>query len=283
VFNEVLQLEELQWRFQTKGSAGGYVQSLATAMQKYPPPLYVAGPRRLAVEEYDVNLALLNAPRTSFSSREQLERTCSQAASYANKLTVDNAIVTMLSKTFEKNADRKEKWYGTNYRVRAIPSSTLNQWKNCARPSQLKIDFPKPNQFIPSESGLRVKIAPSPIKQDGKRSFESRMVPIPPPVVIRDDGPEGRWTVHYKQDDRFGQPKAYMIFQILTKEVYSSPKKAALANFYEICISDHLDEYVYDGKFVRSTAYCLLSWSIQNLPNSLHNFPLLPPQLDSPV
>jgi insulysin len=281
VFNEVLQLEELDWRFKTKGGVGGYVQSLATAMQKYPPPLYVAGPRRLALEEYGTNLAL-SAPRTTFSSMDQLELTRSETASYASKLTVDNAIVTILSKTFENQADQKEKWYGTKYRVRAIPSSTIDQWKNCARPSELKINFPKPNPFIPSESGLRVKIAPSPDKNGEKRSFESRMMPIPPPTVIRDDGPEGRWTVHYKQDDRFGQPKAYMVFQILTKEVYASPMRAALANFYEICVADHLDEYAYDGKFVHSTTSIFPGRSIQVSPNALDVSSSLLPQLDSP-
>lgn len=246
-FTEELQLEELIWRFQTKGSPGGYVQSLATAMQKYPPPLYVAGPRRLALEEYELDSALTGAPRSDFSTRNQLEQTRSRVTDYVNKLTVENSIITILSKTFENQTDQKEKWYGTDYRVRPIPSTTLDRWTNCVRPSQLKIDYPKPNPFIPSESGLRVKIPP-PAKNGERRTFESRMVPIPPPTVIRDDGPDGRWTVHYKQDDRFGQPKAFMIFQILTKEVFSTPLRAALANFYEISVADRLDEYAYDGK-----------------------------------
>jgi hypothetical protein len=48
--------------------------------------------------------------------------------------------------------------------------------------------------------------------------------------------------------------KAYMIFQILPRRCVPLFRKegAALANFYEICISDHLDEY--DG-VVCSTVY----------------------------
>ena len=49
-------------------------------------------------------------------------------------------------------------------------------------------------------------------------------------------------------DDRFGQPKAFVIFQLLSKEPYSSAKNAALSNLYEFCLSDKLTEYAYDGK-----------------------------------
>jgi hypothetical protein len=60
-----------------------------------------------------------------------------------------------------------------------------------------------------------------------------------------------RWKVYFKQDDRFGKPKAYLIFQVLTKEVFASPTNAALANLFELCASDRLTEYAYDGKSER--------------------------------
>ena len=37
--NENLQLDELEWRFKTKGRPGNYVQSIVTAMYKFPPLL----------------------------------------------------------------------------------------------------------------------------------------------------------------------------------------------------------------------------------------------------
>jgi insulysin len=190
VFGEVLQLEELQWRFASKGSANGYVQNLATSMQKYPPSLAVAGPSRLA-------LAL----------------------------------------------DKTEKWYGTEYSAERIPASTLNQWRNPAKPKKLGLDFPRKNVFIPTESGLKVMFPVAPKDRFRKRTFEERMEPIPPPRIIRDDGTEGRWTVYYKRDERFGQPKAFIVFEVLSKEVYSTAKNAALSNLYEFCIGDRLTEY----------------------------------------
>ena len=246
VFNEVLQLEELQWRYASKGDVSGYVQSLATSLQKYPPSLCVAGPRRLALSVDEKTLETSNSPRTSFS-RSQLDFTRGLAHQFLDQLTVDNSIITVISKSFEGQTNQKEKWYGTEFKVDRIPDATMNAWRHPPNPKRLNLGFPRPNRFIPSESGLRVKVPP-PVAEKGRRkSFEERVSARVPPEIIRDDGPAGRWTVYYKADDQFGQPKAFLIFQLLTKEVSSNAKKAALANLYELALSDKLTEYAYDA------------------------------------
>ncbi len=250
IFEEVLKLDEIQWRFTTKNGGAGYVQSLSTAMQKYPPDLYVAGPRRLALSEYNVDPPLTGNPRASFSSRAQLENTRSLVNDYLKSLTADNAVITVLSKAFEGKTDSKERWYGTDYSVREIPFKTLDDWRNPTPAKKLKLAYPKPNPFIPTEDGLRVRIPRSKSEDSRSRSFEDRMVPIPPPRVIRDDGPDGRWKVYFREDDRFGKPKGYLIFQVMSKEVFSSPFKAALSNLFELCATDRLTEYAYDGKYL---------------------------------
>lgn len=246
VFNEVLQLEELQWRYASKSAVGNYVQALATTLHDYPPSLCVAGPRRLALCDEKYALLASNTPRTSFDSIGQLSFTKGLASEFLENLTVDNAMFTILSKSFKGEANQREEWYGTNYRVDPIPESTMLKWKNAARPSQLGIRYPKPNVFIPSESGLRVKYLPK-TNIFRPRTFEDRMAAIPPPRIVRDDGSDGRWTVYYKADEKFGQPKAFVIFQLFTKEVYSSAKAAALSNMYEFSLADKLDEYTYDA------------------------------------
>jgi insulysin len=246
VFNEVLQLEELQWRYSSKSGVGNYVQSLATTLQDYPPSLCVAGPRRLALCDEKVTLLASNKPRTSFDSGAQLSFTKELAADFISNLTVENAMVTLLSKSFKREANQVEQWYGTNYRADPIPESTMLKWRNAVNPSQLGIMYPKPNPFIPSEQGLRIKYLPSKIT-NRPRTFEDRMIAIPPPKIIRDDGLEGRWTVYYKPDDKFGQPKAFVIFQLLTRQIYSSAKAAALSNMYEFSLADKLGEYAYDA------------------------------------
>ena len=252
VFDENLRIDELEWRFATKGQPGAYVQSLVSAMDFYPPSLYVAGPRRLALKETDSTLIASAEPRTSFRSKEQRDIVKSACDDLIRKLTVDDSFVTVFSKSFEGKTTKVEKWYGTEFNVRPIPESTLSRWKNCVPAGSIGLAYPRRNAFIPSESGLRVK---KKVKSDDPAplTFEEKIKPIPPPTVIRDDGDEGRWTVYFKQDDRFGQPKGFLIFQLLTGEPYSSPLKASLAMLYQTCAADLLNEYTYDARLAGLT------------------------------
>ncbi|KAL7487583.1 hypothetical protein ACHAW6_013153 [Cyclotella cf. meneghiniana] len=253
VFDENLQLDELEWRYTTKGQQGQYVQSLVTAMDKFPPSLYVAGPRRLALKESSTTLLSTDAPRTKFQSTEQRDIIKAACDDLISRLTVDNSFLTVFSKTFEGKTNQVEKWYGTEYNIRPIPISTLMVWENCVPAISIGLAYPRQNIFIPSEKGLRVK---KNVKKDDnpkQLTFEEKMKPIIPPAVIRDDGEEGRWTVYFKQDDRFGQPKAFMIFQLLTGELYQSPLQAALAMLYQTCAADLLNEYTYDARLAGLT------------------------------
>ena len=248
IYNEVLQLEELGWRFSSKGPVSNYLQSLASTLQDYPPSLCVAGPRRLALCESDsFKLLESNAARTSFDSQGQLDYTTRLVSDFTDNLTVDNAMYTILSKSYKGQTNKKEFWYGTDYRVEPVPDATLAQWKNPTSSTDFGLAFPRPNVFIPSEAGLKLKFPQKRKTGRSQLTFEERMTPIPPPKVIRDDGANGRWTVYYKPDDVYGQPKAFVIFELLTREVYSSAKTAALSNMYEFCVADKLTEYAYDA------------------------------------
>ena len=252
IFDELLVTEELQWRFAIKGGAGSNAQSFAPAMQKYPPELYVAGPRRLAVDDFT---ALSDAARTGFGSRAQFDRTVASVKDYIDRLTVQNSMITVFSKTFANQTDMKERWYGTDFRVTPFSTSSLERWMNPVAAKKLKIELPRKNPFLPSEAGLQVRYPAAPSEIAAEKSFESRMKPIRPPRVIRDDGENGRWKVYFKEDDRFGQPKAFIIFQVLTKQVFSDARRASLANFFELCAIDKLGEYAYDGKFHRTICF----------------------------
>jgi insulysin len=259
VFQEVLQLNELEWRFLTKGQLSNYVQSLSTAMQKYDnPELYVAGPRRMALSR----AYLTSSPRMLFSN-DELHMTKQLVDELITQLTVQTVIVTVMSKTFAGHTDRKEVWYGTDYRVRRIPTATLSRWESPVLARDMGIQYPRPNTFIPSESGLRVKISPPFVDRFSSKTLEDRMVPITPPQIIRDDDLEGRWTVFYKADNRFGQPKAFVVFQLLNKNVYATPEKAALAQLYQQCSNDRLEEYAYDA------ALAGLTFDVQVLPRGI--------------
>ena len=140
---------------------------------------------------------------------------------------------------------------------------TLQRWQNPAPAKDLNIAYPNPNVFVPTEAGLKVKIPAKPAQTAADRTFESIMEPIAPPKKIRDDGNEGRWTVHYKADDRFGLPKAYVIFQLLTNGVYSNPSEAVLSKLFQSCASDKLEEYAYDAGLAG------LTYDVQVLPRGV--------------
>lgn len=193
IFDENLQLDEMDWRYTTKGQPGGYATSLATSMDQYPPSLFVAGPRRIALLESEGKLLASNDPRTSFKSKEQRDIIKSACADLIQRLTVDNSFLTVFSKTFEGKTRKVEKIYGTEFNIRPIPMSTLMKWQNAVPATSIGLAYPRKNVFIPSEKGLKVKKMP---KQSVSKalSFDEKIKPLPPPTVIRDDGDEGRWT-----------------------------------------------------------------------------------------
>ena len=251
IFDEVLKLTELEWRFLQRGSAGGYAQSLVKAIVDYggvSPALVVAGPRKLALRETPTRLLASGNARSEFVSAAQRDEAKNDALKLVSKLTVDEAMITVLSKIFEGKTDKVEKWYGTRYRVRQIPSTTLDNGAHLLLRSFAWHCTAKTQCVYPVGKGSKGKGKVVDEVADARaRSFEDRMKPIRPPSLIRDDGEDGRWTVYFKQDDRFGEPKAFVIFQLLTKEVYASADKAALASLYQTAATDMLGEYAYDA------------------------------------
>lgn len=89
------------------------------------------------------------------------------------------------------------------------------------------------------------------------------MKSIIPPKLIREEGLGGRWNVFFKQDDRFGEPKAFCIFQLYTSRVYKDAKDAILAQLYQQSVFDSLNEYTYDARLAG------LSYDISILPRGV--------------
>lgn len=263
IFDEVLQLDELEWRFLEKGDPSSYVQSLVEGMQKYPPSLYVAGPRRVSVNLDNSIWGNTSRPRSSFESDEQRKVTKDATFDLFSKLTVENSMMTIFSKSFEGKTDKEEKWYGTSYRAYPYSSSNLIKWTSCRSASSLGMFLPRPNQFIPTERGLQAKRSVDRKLLSKPLSFNDRVTPIKPPQVIGGGKENDRWTVYFKQDDRYGQPKAYLIFELLTPDAYSTPKAAVLAQLYDLCLSDSLGEYSYDAVLAG------LTYNLQVLPRGV--------------
>lgn len=239
-FDEVMGLVDLEWRFLTQTNPSNYATSLAQSMMKYEPTYVIAGPRRLALD----GLQKDSSPRTSFPSNQERSETVQSTLDFVSKLTPENMFMTVTSKSFQGKTNRVEKWYGTEYSVEDISLTTLMKWKNCASAKSLGIGYPRPNIFIPTEAGLKIKNKIKRSSPDQLRDFDELIKPVTPPQPIRNDD---RWKVYFKQDDRFGEPKAFLIFELLTSKVYSSAESAILAQLYQVAARDNLNEYAYDA------------------------------------
>lgn len=80
-------------------------------MNDYPPLLYIAGPRRIVLNDVETN-----TPRTTFQSEQQYVSTVNCVSDLISALTVDNALITVMSKNFEGLNNKVEQWYGTKVR-----------------------------------------------------------------------------------------------------------------------------------------------------------------------
>jgi len=257
-FDEVLWAAELSfWRFAPNLSATTAAGELAPAIYNYGrsvgPGLVIAGPRRL-----DVTDDMTKAPRSAFrpGGREEARKAIS---GMLEKMVPENGITSVVSKSFLGLTDKVEPVYGTEYRNRPISESLLKLWDSAEAASRLGMDYPRRNVFLPTESGLafRGKMV---LAETGSRGLEERMTPVPPPEVIRSDS---RWTVRFKQDNKFGKPKAYLIFELVTGEAFVNAKDAALSQFYTVAATDALNEYAYDATLAG------MSYTLQVLPRGV--------------
>ena len=56
-----------------------------------------------------------------------------------------------------------------------------------------------------------------------------------------------RWTIYFNEDEIFGQPKTFSIFQLLIKKGISSAKSTSLVQLYQLYVSNKLVNYTYNA------------------------------------
>lgn len=126
-FDEQAMLNEISFRFLEKSKPSGYVTQLCSQMQKpYP-------------REW-----LLSAPWLLKSWNPELVKAQLQT------LTPENCRITVVAQdaVLGKELDKKEKWYGTKYRVEPFSEQILHYPKASEYGNELFL--PQPNSFIPS-------------------------------------------------------------------------------------------------------------------------------------
>lgn len=201
------QLNGIYWKFQERVESQQFCTSTAANMHRFQDPkLYISGTQRVR------NLDPVEVTK------------------YLNKLKPETCLVTYINKGAK--ADRKEKWYGTEYSMEPV-GDRLAAWMNPREVPDLKI--PPPNPFIPKDFSIKSKITETGKDVSG------------PKVVLDND----RWKLHFKADNRYGKPKAYAFFQFVQSDDFfgtsTTPRTSALAKLYRASLSDALNEYSYDA------------------------------------
>ena len=211
IFDETKGMAEVDFKFQQKSRASSFTSRLSSVMQH---PL----------------------PRQWLLSGTQLLRrfdstAITQALSY---LRADNYRLTLVSQNFPGDWDKKERWYGTEYKAQPIEpefQSAIRQALETTTENRIPdLHLPHRNEFIPTK-----------LTVDKREVAESMKAP----KLIRNDEMVRTW---WKKDDRFWVPKGNVYISLRNPLTKATPANAVRSSLYCELVRDALVEYSYDAE-----------------------------------
>jgi insulysin len=211
IFEEQRGMAEVEFKFKQKTPASKFTSKISAVMQK---PL----PREFLLSGHS-------------KLRKFDPAAIKEALSY---LRPDNFRIAVVSQKFPGDWNKKEKWYGTEYKNEKIPEDFLAEIRNAAASNATKrlpeLHLPQKNQFIPS----KLEVDKKDINQ-----------PAIAPKLIRSDDLIHAW---YKKDDTFWVPKANLFISCKNPLPSATAENALKAQVYTDMVRDALEEYVYDAE-----------------------------------
>ena len=150
------------------------------------------------------------------------------------KICPENMRLIVVSQKFPGDWDKKEKWYGTEYRYEKLPESQMAEFRAALdSPSDKRLaelHLPHKNNFIPNELEVEKKEVSQPALS---------------PRLLRNDGLARTW---WKKDDTFWVPKASVIVSLKSPIIYASAENVVKARIFTELVRDALEEYAYDAE-----------------------------------
>lgn len=208
VFDEVCQLGEMRYRFQSREAVFDFVTDYVTYMVDEPLETY---PRQ----------TLLPSTYAPEKVRELLSYLTPQACQYT--LAADTKL-TKIKTTV------KEKWLGVDYTLVPISTKKIAEWScvNCHK----AICIPRPNPYLPENMTIK--------------SLSSKEAPtLPKPTLIGDE-PLGK--IYSAEDTQFLIPEVYWSFTIKTPEIAdTNPLSHVYADLYCHTVSELLNSTSYEA------------------------------------
>lgn len=211
IFEEQKGMADVDFKFRQKTPASRFTSRTSSVMQK---PL----------------------PREWLLSGHSRLRTfdASAIARALDKVRPENLKMTIVSRSFPGNWDKKEKWYGTEYRFQRIPEELMTELKAAIRMSKADrlpdLHLPHKNNFIPNKLEVEKKEVAQPA--------------LAPRVLRNDDGARTWW----KKDDTFWVPKANVIVSLKNPIIFASAENSVKARLFTELVRDALEEYSYDAE-----------------------------------
>ncbi|KAG6014527.1 hypothetical protein E4U43_006434 [Claviceps pusilla] len=211
IFEEQKGMADVDFKFRQKTLASRFTSRISSVMQKpLPREWLLSGESRL--RKFDAPVI----------------------AGALDKLRPDNFRMTIVSRNFPGNWDKKEKWYGTEYRYEKIPEELMVELRAAMQMSKAErladLHLPHKNNFIPSKLEVEKKEVAQPALA---------------PRVVRNDHLARTW---WKKDDTFWVPKASVVVSLKTPIIYASAANTVKAKLFTSLVYDALEGYSYDAQ-----------------------------------
>jgi len=211
IVDEMRRLAEVEFKFREKMPASSTTSGLSGHMQKPWPRDRLLG-AQLLITKFDP---------------EAIKRGL-------DHLNPDNFRIRVVSQDIPGDWDKKEKWYGTEYKYEKIPADFLEEIRAAAKASArerpAELHWPAVNEFIPQRLDVE--------KKDVKE-------PAILPKLIRNDQNVRTW---WKKDDQFWVPKASVNVLLRSPFANPTPYMAVMIQVYKELVEDSLTEYSYDAE-----------------------------------
>ena len=213
MFDEMKNMTEVDFRFKQKAPASRTSSTLSATMQKkLPREWLLSGTSKLRRFDADAIIRAIQFMRH------------------------DNFRLMIVSQDQPSTGpwNRREKWYGTEYKVEHIPSDVSSEIRealensNNNRPKELHL--PHKNEFIPTKLIVQKKEVAEPAKT--------------PNLILKNDIVRLWW----KKDDRFWVPKANTYIILRNPLAYSTPANYVKTQLFASLVKDSLTEYSYDAE-----------------------------------
>lgn len=224
IVDEVKGMTEVDFKFQEKTPASDFTSRMSSVMQK---PL----PREWLLSGLDL-------------IRKFDAEAISKALTY---LKPDNFRLTLVSQDFPGDWNKKERWYGTEYKMEPFDAALVKGLQKASESTSKnripELYLPHPNEFIPSRLNVDKKEVAEPSKT---------------PKLIRNDDLIRTW---WKKDDQFWVPRGNVHLTLRNHLASATPANAVKSRLFCELVKDALVEYSYDAE-IAGLEYELSSYYI---------------------